>query len=231
MTRLRAAVPSAALLSFLVVGMTSAGALAGDLSKYRDFKFGSDLPTVARQVSASPSRADTIHSRPALIQELEWRPQPLGASSQAEAAQSVVFSFYEGKLFQIEVNYDRYETEGMTAGDFIEAISASFGIAAELNPPSKATEGPYGDSEELVARWQDSQNCFELIRSSYGPGYRLVGTQKTLAAQAGVANLEAKKIEDQEAPQREAARIASEADAARTVLEKARLVNKPRFRP
>jgi hypothetical protein len=60
----------------------------------------------------------------ALMQELQWRPQPLGTSSQTESAKDVVFSFYEGKLFRIVVDYDRYETEGLTADDFVDAISA-----------------------------------------------------------------------------------------------------------
>ena len=41
----------------------------------------------------------------------------------------VVFSFYDGELFRIVVNYDRYQTEGLTAEDFVEAISATYGPA------------------------------------------------------------------------------------------------------
>lgn len=41
-------------------------ALAEDLSKYRDFQFGADLPTVAQLIDAGPTRAKAIHSRPAL---------------------------------------------------------------------------------------------------------------------------------------------------------------------
>ena len=70
-----------------------------------------------------------------------------------------------------------------------------------------------------------------LIRSSYGPSFKLVGVLKRLEAPAQAAILEAKRLDDQEAPQRDAARIASEEEAARAKLEKARLVNKPKFRP
>ena len=110
-------VSRSALTSFLVFGVMSAATLAGDLSKYRNFQLGTDLPTVAKQAGANPSQAKVIHRRPALIQELEWRPQPLGSSSQTEPAKEVVFSFYDGELFRIVVNYDRYETEGLTADD------------------------------------------------------------------------------------------------------------------
>ncbi len=220
-----------ALTLLLVFGLVSAAALAGDLSQYRDFQFGADLPTIAKQIGTDPSQAQTIHRRPALIQELEWRPQPLGWSAQTDPAQNVVFSFYNGELSRIAVNYDRNETEGLTADDIVEAISAKYGMAAKPTGPSKPMEGRYGDQEEVLATWQDSQSRFDLIRSSYGPSFKLIGVLKRLDAPARAAILEATKLDDQEAPQREAARIATEEEAARAKLEKARLVNKPKFRP
>jgi hypothetical protein len=189
------------------------------------------LATVAKQAAADPSQAKVIHSRPALIQELEWRPQPLGASSRTESVQEVLFSFYDGQLFRIKVDYDRYQTEGLTVDDFVDAMSATYGPAAKPAAPANVAPGSYGDQEEIVAQWQDSQYRFDLIRLSYGPTFRLVGVMKKLEAPAQAATLEAKLLDDQEAPQREAARLASEADAAKTKLEKARLVNKPKFRP
>lgn len=183
----------------------SAATLTGDLSKYRNFQFGTDLSTVVKQAGANPSQVKVIHRRPALIQELEWRPQPLGASSQTEPAKEVVFSFYDGELFWIVVDYDRYETEGLTADDFVDAISATYGPAAKPTVPAKVAPGSYGDQEEVLAQWQDSQYRFDLIRSSYGPTFRLVGVIKRLEAPAQAATLEAKQLEDQEAPQRDAA--------------------------
>jgi hypothetical protein len=205
--------------------------LAVDLSRYRSFQLGTDLPAVAKQVGASPTQAKAIHTSPALIQELEWRPQPLGLSSKTDPVQDVVFSFYNGTLFRIAINYDRYETEGLTSGDFIEAISAKYGIAEKLTPPANAVEGLYGDRDEIVARWQDSQNCFDLIRSPYGPSFRLIGVLKRLQAPAQAAIAEAKWIEDQEAPQRDAALITDEKEAERVKLEQSRLANKTKFRP
>ena len=231
MTNFRMTVSRSALTSFLVFGVMSAATSAGDLSKYRNFQLGTDLSTVIKQAGANPSQAKVIHRRPALIQELEWRPQPLGASSQTEPAKEVVFSFYDGELFRIVVDYDRYETEGLTADDFVDAISATYGIAAKPTAPAKVAPGSYGDQEEILAQWQDSQYRFDLIRSSYGPTFRLVGVIKRLEAPAQAATLEAKRLDDQEAPQRDAARIASEEEAAKAKLESARLVNKPKFRP
>jgi hypothetical protein len=231
MTNLQRTASRSTLTTFLIFGVISAATLALDLSKYRNFELGTDLSTVAKQAGANPSQAKVIHRRPALIQELEWRPQPLGSSSQTEPAKEVVFSFYDGKLFRIVVDYDRYETEGLTADDFVDAISATYGPAAKPTAPVKVAPGSYGDQEEILAQWQDSQYRFDLIRSSYGPTFRLVGVIKRLEAPAQAATLEAKRLDDHEAPQRDAARIASEEQAAKTKLEKARLVNKPKFRP
>jgi len=64
--------------------------------------------------------------------------------------------------------------------------------------------------QETVARWED-------------PLYRL-----EVPVQA--ATVEAKRLDDLEAPQREAKAMA-ERDAKTATLEKARLLNKPKFRP
>jgi len=220
-----------ALTSLFVCGVMSAAAVAADLSQYRSIQFGTDLPAVAKQIGISPSEAKAIHRRPALIQELEWRPQPFGPSSQTESAQYLVFSFYNGALFQIAVNYDRYKTAGLTADDFIEALSATYGVAEKPAAPGNIAQGEFGAQDEIVARWQDSQYSFDLIRSSYGPTFRLVGVLKRLRSPVQAAITEAKRLDDQEAPQRDAARIADEKETERARLEKSRLENKPNFRP
>ena len=231
MTRFPMTLLRSASLSVLVFGGMSGATLAGDLSKYRSFELGTDLSTVAKQAGANSSQAKVVSSRPALIQELEWRPQSLGASSQTEPVNGVVFSFYDGKLFRIVVDYDRYETEGLAADDFVEALSALYGPATKLTAAAKVEPETYGDPKEVLAQWEDSQYRFELFRSSYGRTFRLVGVMKALEAPAQAAALEAKRLDDQEAPQRNAARIAGEEEAAKAKAEKARLVNKPKFRP
>jgi hypothetical protein len=86
-------------------------------------------------------------------------------------------------------------------------------------------------AEEIIAQWQNPQYRFELLRYSYGPTFKLVGVSKKLEAPAQAAVTEAKRLDDQEAPQRDAARLASEAGAAKAKSDNARLVNKPKFRP
>ncbi len=222
-------VTTSAIAAVLALGVMPAVTLAGDLSKYRTFELGTDLAKVAELAGSTPSQAKIIHQRPVLIQELAWHPR--GATSKPEPAREVVFTFYDGKLFRIAVDYDRYETEGMTAGDFMDAVSAVYGPATKPASPMKLASGAYGDQEEILAQWQDPEYRFDLIRSSYGATFRLVGTLKKLEAPAEAAAAEAHRLDDQEAPQRDAARVAAEDLAAKAKLEKARLANKPRFRP
>jgi hypothetical protein len=219
------------LTSLIWYGVMSAVAMGADLSQYRNVQFGTDLPVVAKQVGASTSEAKVIHSRPALIQELAWSPRGLGLSPQTEAVDKVIFSFYNGELYRIAVNYDRYEIEGLTAEDMVDAISLTYGTAGKLAAPAKAEPDRYRDQADIIARWQNEQYCFDLIRSSYGINFSLIGVLKRLDSPAQAAMLEATRLDELEAPQRDAARLASQQEAAKDKLEKARLVNKPRFRP
>ncbi len=227
---MRKTLSRSALGLFVGIGVLAPPALSEGLSGYRDFQLGSDLPTVVKRIGANPPQAQVIHSRPTLIQELAWRPQSLGPSLTSESAQEVVFTFFAGALSRIQVNYDRYETEGLTAEDMIEAISANYGAVVKSSVPAKTAEDSL-DKEQLLARWEDPEHRFELIRFAYGPTYRLIGVLKSLEAPVRAANLEAKRLDDQEAPQRDAARFAAEKDAAKAKLEKTRLMNKAKFRP
>ena len=212
--------------------LASAPLRAGDLSRYRSFQIGTDMLTIAGQAGMEPSQARVIHRRPALIQELVWRPQSLGPSTQAEAVKEVVFNFYNDQLYRISVNYDRYKTEGLTAADLIEAISATHGTAtrtaAEISLPSV-----YGDNEtlEVLARWEDAQYSFNLVRFSHEPSFTLVALSKRLDPPARAAVVEAVRLDAQEAPQREIELQKKQEAENRVQQEKARQANKPGFRP
>jgi hypothetical protein len=219
-----------ALGLFVVIAVIVPPALSEGLSGYREFQLGTDLPTVTKQLGAHAPEAKAMHSRPVLIQELTWRPQSFGASQKSESAQEVVFTFFAGALSRIQVNYDRYETEGLTADDFIGAISASYGPAVRPFVPASKPDDSL-EKEHMLARWEDPEHRFELIRFGYGPSYSLIGVLKKLEGPVRTATVEAKRLDDQEAPQRDAARLAAEQDAAKAKLEKTRLTNKAKFRP
>jgi hypothetical protein len=204
-----------------------------DLSTYREFRLGMHLPAVAKQAEMQPSEARVTHQRPALIQELEWRPQrSLAYSPQADPVQEVLFSFYNGELFRIVVNYDQLRTEGLTDEDMVEAISARYGTATK--PAAKvilfSSSQVYNDSENVIARWEDSQYSFNLFRSSYEPTFGMLVFSKRLDLLAQAAIVEAMRLDEQEAPQREVALQDKQDEENRARQAKARLVNKAAFR-
>jgi hypothetical protein len=209
---------------------------AQDLSSYRGFQLGMDLPAVVQQAEMKPSEVKLIHQRPAVIQELEWRPpHTLGGSlPNTDPVREVVLSFYNGELFQVVVNYDRYRTAGLTDDDVIEATSAKYG--SPTRPAGKtisfAVPQPYGDAERvLLACWEDAQYSLNFFRSSYGPTFGMVAFSKRVDSVARAAVLEAVRLDEQSAPEREVARQKKQDDGTRAAQEKARLVNKPALRP
>ena len=206
---------------------------APDLSTYREFRLGMHLLAVAKQAEMQPSEARVTHQRPALIQELEWRPQrSLAYSPQADPVQEVLFSFYNGELFRIVVNYDQLRTEGLTDEDMVEAISARYGTATK--PTAKvilfSSSQVYNDSENVIARWEDSQYSFNLFRSSYEPTFGMLVFSKRLDPLAQAAIVEAMRLDEQEAPQREVALQNKQDEENQARQAKARLVNKAAFR-
>ncbi len=207
---------------------------AQDLSRYRDFQLGTDVLAVAKQAALQASDARVIHQRPAVIQELEWRPQrSLTSSPQADPVQEVLFSFYNGELFRMVVNYDRFSTEGLTDEDMVEAISTKYGPATR--PAAKvilfSSSQVYNDSENVIARWEDAQYSLNLFRSSYQPTFGMLVFSKRLDPLARTAIVEAIRLDEQEAPQREIERQKKQDEEKVAGQEKARLVNKVAFRP
>ena len=224
---------SARILSISIQWAALAAPLlcAGNLSSYRGFQFGMDLPAVVKLVGMNSSEAKVIHQRPELIQELDWRPSRIpGSSPDTDSVKSIVFSFCNGALFRMVVNYDRYKTEGLTVEDMVEAISANYGTATR--PPAEIMfPSIYNESVKVMARWEDSQYSFNLVRSSYQLSFGMVVYSKQLDALAQAAITEARRLDQQEAPQKELELRQKQQADSRVLLEKARLANKPSFRP
>jgi len=208
-------------------------AAAQDLSTYRGFQFGMDLPAVAKLAGMKPSEAKVLHERPALIQELTWQPPfSRGSSPDEDPVWNTVFRFYNGELSRIVVNYKRNRTAGLTHQDLIEAISAMYGTPATLSREvTFSLSEVYNDSQVVLSRWEDPQYSFSLFRSAYQPAFGMLAVSKRLDALAREASIEAVRMDKQEAPQREAEQQRTREEARRTVEEKARLLNKPQFRP
>lgn len=200
--------------------------LAGDLSRYRQFELDSTLSDIAKQGGMKLDDATTVHERPALIQELSWR------TSSQDAVKEILFSFCDGELFRMRVDYDRYTTKGLTAQDVIEAISAVYG---EVQRPSAeiTLSTTYGSTEtvDVIARWEDTEWSFNLVRFEREPNFTLAVLSKRLDGVARTAITQAIRLAEEEAPQRRIDQQSKDALAKAAEQEEARKANKLSFRP
>lgn len=229
------------MVSTRVVVISVVGALllapllqAQDLSVYREFQFGMNLADVAKRAEVKPSEARMVHQRPAVIQELEWRPQRAHISSkETDPVRQVLFSFCNGQLFRVLVTYDQDRTQGLTNQDMVDAISTLYGTPTR--PADDiilfSSSSVYNNTEKVIARWEDSQYSFNLFRTSYNSAYGMAAFSKGLNALAQKAITEAIRLDEKEAPEREIQRQKKLAEEDRLAQDMARPGNKANFRP
>jgi hypothetical protein len=204
-------------VTFLVMILLPAPLIYGqDLSKYRNFSLGMSLARVSKQIGTNSNGPSLIHERPAVIQELTSvsLSSSLRSSDQSDPAPQMIFGFYNGDLYRIEVSYDQRATDGLTAEDMVRAVSALYGTAtrpaAEINAPMKTSDG---SKQKVIARWEDSQNSVSLFHSSTLDYFGLVVLSKRVDADAEAAIIESAKLDKEEAPQKEADRQKKAADS------------------
>jgi hypothetical protein len=199
-----------------------------ELSTYRGFQFGMSLAAAVKHSGMDRSEVKTIHQRPANIQELTWNPARFSAASRdTDPVQQVLFSFYNGQLSRMDIEYDSQKTEGLSVQDMIEAVSLQYGSASRpavqiLFPSSFFSEGLM-----LVARWEDANASVNLVQSPYGQRFGLIAFSKRLDSLAQDAVASGVRLDEQEAPQRRKV----EEQNMQEKLDKVRSENKLRFRP
>ena len=227
-----------AVALFVCAGILCVSPVAGaqDLSRYRDVPFGSSVSSVVAITGTNASAVKVIHQRPALIQELAWRPQYSSnrPAERIEAVKDVMFRFHDDNLFSITVVYDARLVEGLTNADIIAAVSAVYGPAA-LTPaaslgPAAVPPGMINASTAL-ARWQSTDYEFTLMREVYPATFRLIGVSRPVAAVARVAEADAVRLDAQEAPRRRAEEAVAVAERRKAADDKTRTTNKGEFRP
>ena len=218
------------LVSIFGMALLTSLLSAQDLSTYREFQLGAALPAVAKQARMKAAEAKTLHQRPALIQELEWQALYLNPTQQADSVRNILFSFYNGELFQIVTTYDHQKVEGMTEADMVEAISLTYGAATK--PAAEiAYHSNYGEVAPVISRWENSEYSYNLIRTGDQASFALILSLKYLDALAQAAIVEAGRLDALEAPQRAIDLQKKQDVESRLVLDKARSVNMPNFRP
>ena len=207
------------------------------LSQYRNFELGSDVASVSTLAGVEASDAKVIHQRPAVLRDLDWRPSRWVAGSIASSTDPVErirFSFYNDRLFRVVVDYGSERTEGMSSTDMIEAISGVYGTALlrSSGASNRAASRLEADSGSPVARWGDVDHTVTLFQtSSYRTAFRLIVADVRLDGLAADAEVQAIRLDDQEAPRREIARQQKERDDVSAAAAKARDANKGAFRP
>ena len=215
----------------LLCGLASTSMLsAADLSSYRGLKLGMSLAAASKLAGTRPTDARIVQKRPTVIQEMNWELRPAQANPKPDPVKDGLLSFYNGELFRIIVTYDRYKIEGMSADDMIQAISATYGPATK--PTTEiAYHSNYAEVAPVLARWEDSDYSYDLVRTGDGASFALILYSKRLEASALASIVEAARLDAEEAPQRELDKRKKRDNDDRLALDKARAVNKPNFRP
>jgi hypothetical protein len=207
---------------------------AADLGTYREFKIGASTAEVIARATGSERDVKTLHERPALLQELLWRPRYASSANSADrdSVAAIVFSFIDNQLFRMVINYDRSRTEGLTNEDMITSLSAMYGPRSTRPAPTAPRPAFESlDTPTVIATWREGDATLSLNQSAYGGGFSLVITSIPLEALARKAQATAVTKDAREAPAREAARAKELADAARAAAQKTRTTNKDTFKP
>lgn len=222
--------PLVIAVSFIVSGQMAS---APDLSRYRTYALGSSVEAVVVASGARPADVKTLHERPATIQLLEWRAPYVSSSVPlADPVRDIAFTFHDDALYRIVVTYDRDRTEGLTASDIVDALSATYGAPA----PQQAGGRPDPSAEAfpdsvVLARWDTDASRLTLVRGMFTPGFQLVLMSKALSVRAQGAIREAIRLDVIDAPRLASEQRKQEADDARTDRDKTRLTNQTAFRP
>lgn len=230
----RAARATVSVTAFLVLATTAA---AQDLGRYRDFELGTTVAAVSTLTGTQTSETKVLHQRPALIQELTWRPRYRArrpSAPEIESVEQMVFAFHNDALYRVTVEYDPERTQGLTNADMIESLRGVYGPVETGRAPRPLvrTSAYEEDLGALIAFWAAADRTVMLYRRSPATSrFTLVVTSEPEAALARTATARAAVLDVREAPAREAARDKQDAEDRRTADEKARTTNKGTFRP
>jgi hypothetical protein len=222
------------VLLIAVAFMVSAQSLAAqDRSRYREYALDSSLASIIAATGADAGDVRVVHERPARIEELSWRPRIVGyGDGPVDPVRQVVFMFCDGALYQVLVDYDRFRTAGLSQADLIQALSAAYGQPAPTTARTRMTPPAGARTDSLVvARWESAESLVTLLRDASMDEFQLVIASKASGTRARAASREAIRLDDLEAPRREADQRIKDAAADRARQSKTRDANRAAFRP
>jgi hypothetical protein len=203
---------------------------ANELSRYREFELGQSLSAVTSITQTAERDLKTLHSRPSLLQQVEWRPRYMTGAPVVgrDSINSIVFNFVDDRLFRMTVAYERTRTNGLTNADMIASLVAIYGAPG---PSAKARAESAPLDAVVVAEWRQADALITLQHSPYTTTFSLVITAVSLEATARRAQETAVVLDAREAPAREAALAKKRVDDERQAEERARATNKGVFQP
>lgn len=219
---------SAACIVLAVSTVSSA-----ELSRYREFELGASVATVTA-VTQNAARVRIVHSRPALLQQLEWRPRYMAGAPQADrdSIGEVVFSFVDDQLFQMSIAYAQDRTSGLTDQDMVGSLTAVYGAPSSPAPRTRTTSSLLAlDVPVVIAEWRHAETTVVLQRREYSESFFLVITSLPLDTIARKAQATAVAMDQSEAPAREAALLKKRAADEKLAAETTRSANKKVFQP
>ena len=219
---------SAACIVLAVSTVSSA-----ELSRYREFELGASVATVTA-VTQNAARVRIVHSRPALLQQLEWRPRYMAGAPQPDrdSIGEVVFSFVDDQLFQMSIAYAQDRTSGLTDEDMVGSLTAVYGAPSSPSPRTRTTSGLLAlDVPVVIAEWRHAETTVVLQRREYSESFFLVITSLPLDIIARKAQATAVAMDQREAPAREAALLKKRADDEKVAAATIRSANKKVFQP
>jgi hypothetical protein len=207
-------------------------ASAAELSRYREFELGSSVAAVTAVTQSAGRDLKTIHTRPALLQDVVWQPRYMAGPPVADrnSIDALTFSFVDDRLFRMTVTYERSRTTGLTNADMIAALTERYGAATSPTVRSRTDANTVSDAAAL-AEWRQEDVHVVLQRSGYNQSFSLVITSVSLDAIADKARATAVVMDAREAPAREAALSKKRADDERQAEEQTRTTNKKVFKP
>ena len=208
------------------VALEAAPADTEALSRYRGFVLESSVAEVLGASGARAADVETVHTRPARIQQLEWRAPYVGSTVvDADPVRSILFAFHEGQLYQMTVTYHRERTEGLSTADLVAALTETYGppVASTV----RARAGQVTSETITLARWTGPDQSITLTRGSYAPDVQLIVRATGRAERAAATIREARALDTAEAP----ARQQEARDKALAEAAAAKRRNKPAFKP
>ena len=205
-------------------------------ARYRGVAIGDSLDAVVTALNMTARDITVVHTRPALIQQLTWRPNQYfsARSSTPDALAEMVLTFHLGRLARIVATYDRDRTEGLTDADLRDSFGAAYGpsLLIPTATPTASRSGSAAVGEpQIIGQWGDGETLVVLWREVYPPRVKLTVSSVVANRLAEVAQASSVRLDAMEAPTREVVRRVSEAQTQRQRAEQSRVDNKAAFKP